>query len=110
MFIYKKDQDQIGILTLDMAGKSPNAMNSSFIKNLKPELEKIFSDSSLKGLIVTSAKKDFMAGGDLEFIYGINSVQECLEIISHLHDGLRFLETRGKPVVAAINGTALGGG
>ena len=110
MFQFEKDQDHVGRLTLDMPGRSTNVVNDAFIKEFKTTLDKIFSDSQLKGLVITSGKKDFMAGGDLEFIYSINSIEKALGAIQALHESFRFLETRGKPVVAAINGSALGGG
>ncbi len=110
MFRFEKNRNQIGTLTLDMKDRSANVINGEFIQEFQQTVKKIFADSELKGLIITSAKNDFVAGGDLEFIQAMKTVEEGTKSLSVLHESFRFLETQGKPVVAAINGTALGGG
>ena len=66
--------------------------------------------SSFKGLIITSGHKDFCVGADIDFVYRTRDVPTLYQDLGRLHEGLRMLETCGKPVVAAINGSALGGG
>jgi 3-hydroxyacyl-CoA dehydrogenase / enoyl-CoA hydratase / 3-hydroxybutyryl-CoA epimerase len=110
MFQYQKDESNIGVLKIDMAERSANVINGEFIGQFAKKINEIFSDQSLAGLIITSGKKDFILGGDLEFIQEITTVAGGMKTISELQQAFRFLETRGKPVVAAINGTALGGG
>ena len=110
MFQFAKDSENVGTLTLDMKGRSTNVINGEFVDGFQKTLEGIFADSQLKGLIITSAKKDFMAGGDLEYISAVQSVEQSLHVTKQLNSAFRFLETQKKPVVAAITGTALGGG
>ncbi len=110
MFKFTKSSEGIGILTIDQPESSANLINEQFLKEFLPTLKKIFFDTSLKGLIIASAKKGFVAGGDLEFIQGMKSLEGALEFIKLVHEGFNFLETNGKPVVAALTGTALGGG
>ena len=64
----------------------------------------------VKGLIVTSSRKDFMAGGDLDLIRSIATPKQAMAVAGPISGAFRKLETGGKPVVAAINGTAFGGG
>jgi 3-hydroxyacyl-CoA dehydrogenase/enoyl-CoA hydratase/3-hydroxybutyryl-CoA epimerase len=67
---------------------------------------------SIAGVIVTSAKKTFFAGGDLNELIKVSKVdaKPFYDMILTIKGQLRRLETLGKPVVAAINGAALGGG
>src|SRR5690606_10021834 len=95
---------------LDMPGKSTNIINGDFVKELEKHIAEIAKDQSLKGLIVTSAKKDFLAGGDLAMFYNAQKPEDCMPAIRSLNESFTKLEKLGKPVVAAINGTALGGG
>src|SRR5687767_8125114 len=76
-------------------------------------VDEIASDGeSLKGVIVSSGKKTFFAGGDLKLMTQATPAdsEEIFENIQSIKATLRKLETCGKPVVAAINGAALGGG
>lgn len=110
MFNFKKDENQIGILTLDLPGKSTNIITKEFVGELAKTVEGIFKDTQLKGLIITSAKKDFLAGADLAMFYNVQKPEDCMPLLKKLNDTFCFIEKQGKPVVAAINGTALGGG
>lgn len=104
----------IATLLMDMPGRNANIWNRQTLDSFSTCLEQFAEDDSLKGLIITSAKASFLAGGDLEQIENIASGQQNAAEL-HAKSGalselLRRLETCGKPVVAAINGTALGGG
>ena len=68
------------------------------------------ADGSVGGVIVTSAKKDFVAGAVLEAFTELGDAAEIMGFVTEAQGILRRLETGGKPVVAALNGTALGGG
>ena len=88
-------------------------MNQRFVSSLGEALDRLESErDSITGVVVTSAKKTFFAGGDLHDLR--RARQEDAEEIAQMVRGikllLRRLETLGKPVVAAINGAALGGG
>ncbi|WP_323752313.1 3-hydroxyacyl-CoA dehydrogenase NAD-binding domain-containing protein [Marinobacter sp.] len=110
---YDLGSDQILTLTIDMPGQSANTMNGDFRKALTDTVNKINDDlSNIKGIIIASAKKTFFAGGDLNELHQVTREQaaEFETMVDGLKANMRFLETCGKPVVAAINGAALGGG
>ena len=108
--IYTKNDKNIVTLCFDMADRKANVLNQEFIKNFKEALHQLTQEKDLTGVILTSSKKDFIAGADLEMML---AAEEPSEIFAWLEDfklALRKLETLGAPVVAAINGSALGGG
>ena len=108
------DPDGIATLTIDVPGKPMNVMDSSFNGDLAACIERLESDDQITGVIITSGKADFIAGADLKWLLSrLNSDDPADEVYAanYVVNGLlRRLETCGKPVVAAINGTALGGG
>ena len=108
------DDDGIALLTIDVPGKPMNVMAPDFNRDFAAAIEQIAGDDSVKGAIVTSGKADFMAGADLKWLLSeLNSTVPAAEVYerhSQVNQMLRRLETCGKPFVAAINGTALGGG
>ena len=109
-----EDHGSVAHLVLDMPGRAANVWNQESLAQFSEYLEQFRSNSQFKGLIITSAKSSFLAGGDLDQIQAIasgnQSAQELYEHGGALAQLLRRLETCGKPVVAAINGAALGGG
>ncbi len=110
---YEIDHDSILTLTIDMPGQSANTMNAEFRDALKSTTLKVLRDSeSLKGIIITSAKKTFFAGGDLNELITVSpdQAEEFFSLIQALKSDMRSIETLGIPIVAAINGAALGGG
>lgn len=110
---YELGSDQILTLTIDMPGQSANTMNAAFREALSETAAKVKGDlGNIRGVIVASAKKTFFAGGDLKELYTVTreDAQTFEHMVNALKADMRFLETSGKPVVAAINGSALGGG
>ncbi|KAA1171187.1 3-hydroxyacyl-CoA dehydrogenase [Marinobacter salinexigens] len=110
---YELGPDQILTLTIDMPGQSANTMNGEFRQALAATVHKVKEDlESIKGIIIASAKKTFFAGGDLNELHKVTRADaEAFEtMVNGLKTDLRYLETTGKPMVAAINGAALGGG
>lgn len=110
---YVVGADQILTLTIDMPGQSANTMNAAFREALGETVNKVQGDlDNIRGIIVTSAKKTFFAGGDLKEIHKVtrDDAQAFEDMVNSMKAQMRALETCGKPVVAAINGTALGGG
>ena len=108
--IYEQDEQGIVTLTMDMNGRSANVLNEIFFAALEETLRKLASDSSVTGAILTSGKKLFMAGADIDTMFGSDDPQVHFDGSQAIKALFRRLETLGKPVVAAINGTALGGG
>ncbi|MEV5665831.1 enoyl-CoA hydratase/isomerase family protein, partial [Streptomyces flaveolus] len=109
------EQDDTGVVTLvlDDPDQSANTMNAAFIDSLDAVAARLAERrEGIRGVIVASAKKSFFAGGDLRDLISVTpeTAQESFEAGMRVKRSLRVLETLGKPVVAAINGAALGGG
>ncbi|MFI2203481.1 3-hydroxyacyl-CoA dehydrogenase NAD-binding domain-containing protein [Streptomyces sp. NPDC020192] len=109
------EQDDTGVVTLvlDDPNQSANTMNQAFRASItaiaaRAEAEK----DSIRGIVYTSAKRTFFAGGDLKDMIkaGPEDAQQVFDTATEIKNALRRIETLGKPVVAAINGAALGGG
>ncbi|WP_217253617.1 3-hydroxyacyl-CoA dehydrogenase NAD-binding domain-containing protein [Streptomyces sp. AC602_WCS936] len=109
------EQDDTGIVTLvlDDPDQSANTMNAAFIDSLDAVAARLTEHrDDIRGVIVASAKKSFFAGGDLHDLMSVTpeTAQRSFDAGMRVKRSLRVLETLGKPVVAAINGAALGGG
>ncbi|NDJ88263.1 3-hydroxyacyl-CoA dehydrogenase NAD-binding domain-containing protein [Mycolicibacter kumamotonensis] len=110
---WDKDADGIVTLTLDDPTGSANVMNEHYRESMHNAVERLVAEKdSITGVVITSAKKTFFAGGDLKAMIqvGPDDAQAVFEQVETIKADLRTLETFGKPVVAAINGAALGGG
>ena len=110
---YEKGQDNIVVLTMDMPGQSANTMNAQYREAMGKIVERLEAEKdSIAGVILTSAKKTFFAGGDLNELIKVTKADApaFYQMILNIKGQLRRLECLGKPVVAAINGAALGGG
>jgi 3-hydroxyacyl-CoA dehydrogenase/enoyl-CoA hydratase/3-hydroxybutyryl-CoA epimerase len=110
---WDKDADGIVTLTLDDPTGSANVMNEHYQESMHNAVERLVAEKdSVTGVVITSAKKTFMAGGDLKgmITIGPENAGEAFAMVENVKRDLRTLETLGKPVVAAINGAALGGG
>ncbi|GHB45168.1 3-hydroxyacyl-CoA dehydrogenase [Streptomyces xanthochromogenes] len=109
------EQDETGVVTLvlDDPNQSANTMNQAFKDSIAAVAERAEAEKdSIRGIIYTSAKKTFFAGGDLKDMIqvGPELAQQAFDTGTAIKASLRRIETLGKPVVAAINGAALGGG
>ncbi len=110
MINYSILENNIVLLTLDNPTRSANIINRAFGEALEAVLNKIKSENNYSGIIITSAKETFLAGADIDEMFAIADANYFFSQAEKYKAGLRWLETQGKPVVAAINGTALGGG
>ncbi len=92
---------------------SVNVLNAESIAAFREALEAVLTDSRCEGIVMTSARREFLAGADVHTIEQLMQMTD-LEALYHtvwqLQEVFLRLETGGKPVVAAINGAALGGG
>ncbi|MFJ8871019.1 3-hydroxyacyl-CoA dehydrogenase NAD-binding domain-containing protein [Streptomyces sp. NPDC102473] len=109
------EQDETGVVTLvlDDPNQSANTMNQAFRDSIAAVADRAEAEKdSIRGIIYTSAKKTFFAGGDLKDMIriGPENAQDAFDAGTSIKKSLRRIETLGKPVVAAINGAALGGG
>ncbi|MBP6381359.1 MAG: enoyl-CoA hydratase/isomerase family protein [Pseudomonadales bacterium] len=109
---YEKDDQNIVHLVFDNPTESANLMNADFRASLAEAVAKLKGESELAGVILRSAKSTFFAGADLkELIAAREQGAEAMWAVAQpMKEQLRAIETLGKPVVAAINGAALGGG
>ncbi|MGM9440328.1 3-hydroxyacyl-CoA dehydrogenase NAD-binding domain-containing protein [Streptomyces murinus] len=109
------EQDDTGVVTLvlDDPNQSANTMNQAFAASIAAIADRAVAEKdSIRGIIYTSAKKTFFAGGDLKEMIqaGPEDARAVFDTATAIKNALRRIETLGKPVVAAINGAALGGG
>src|ERR1044071_1590523 len=122
-FKFEVDADGIALITWDMPGKSMNVIDMSVVDEIEVLVEKVAADAAIKGAVVTSGKDTFGGGADLTMLekqrqdYEATLKQKGEEAAAamvfersrKLSLVYRRLETSGKPWVAALNGTAMGG-
>jgi 3-hydroxyacyl-CoA dehydrogenase/enoyl-CoA hydratase/3-hydroxybutyryl-CoA epimerase len=118
------DADGIALIVWNMPGRSMNVIDRAVIEELSALVEKVATDAAIKGAVIASGKDNFCAGADLTLLdslmrtftemakdKGEEAAAATLFAESRkLSQLYRRIETCGKPFVAAINGTALGGG
>jgi 3-hydroxyacyl-CoA dehydrogenase/enoyl-CoA hydratase/3-hydroxybutyryl-CoA epimerase len=118
------DADGIALITWDSPGRSINVIDLTVIEELSKLVEKVATDAAIKGAVITSAKETFCAGADLTLLDSLSRTfsqmakskgEEAAAALlfsesRKLSQVYRRMETCGKPFVAAINGTAVGGG
>jgi 3-hydroxyacyl-CoA dehydrogenase/enoyl-CoA hydratase/3-hydroxybutyryl-CoA epimerase len=109
------DADGIALITLDDPARSMNVTSPELVADLMTAVERVSRDSDIRGAILTSGKdKGFAAGGDIkDFVTAHDrgmTEDEAFEISNRWNVDLRRIERGGKPIVAALNGLALGGG
>ncbi|WP_280263051.1 3-hydroxyacyl-CoA dehydrogenase NAD-binding domain-containing protein [Nocardia wallacei] len=113
MIAWEKDADGIVVLTMDDPNQGANTMNDLYKKSMTATVDRLEAEKDdITGVVITSAKKTFFAGGDLKNMMqvGPNDAQALMDELTEIKSALRRLEQLGKPVVSAINGAALGGG
>jgi len=115
-FKIEVDSDGVALVTFDVPGRSMNTLTASVIKEIGEIVERIKTDAEIKGVVITSGKASgFCAGADLGELGGSGGLgggdlQAAFDAGFALSKAFRALETCGKPVAAAINGLAMGGG
>src|SRR3954470_4096611 len=105
--------DGVVTLTLDDPKQRANTMNDDFRSSLSSTIDRLEAEKdSITGVIITSAKDTFFAGGGRTLLMQVTNetAAEFAAGVTKIKSDLRRLETLGKPVVAALNGAALGGG
>lgn len=111
LFEFVVGEDGIGIFTINQVNNPTNLFSSAFINAYLEVAQQAIADENIAGVIVTSGRSMFMPGADLRELNKMGGdpggqLQGMLE----MHTAFREIETSGKPFVAAINGTAMGGG
>jgi 3-hydroxyacyl-CoA dehydrogenase/enoyl-CoA hydratase/3-hydroxybutyryl-CoA epimerase len=109
--IYEKDQHNIVHLILDKPNAGANLIDNEFTHSFTTAVEKLRQDD-YAGVIFRSAKSTFFAGGNLDDLLTVQKedADQLYDMVNRLKLAMREIETQGKPVVACINGAALGGG
>jgi enoyl-CoA hydratase/carnithine racemase len=110
---YERDADGIVTLTLDDPTASANTMNELYQRSMHEAVERLYAErDDITGVVVASAKKTFFAGGNLTTMIRAtpDDAATIFAGVEAIKVDLRRLERLGRPVVAAINGAALGGG
>ena len=122
-FTYSVDADGVATITWDVAQKSMNVLSLDGLAQLDAHIDTALADAGVKGMIITSAKPDFAGGMDLNVIAKMKEMagetpeQGLFDGIMSMHRVLRKIERAGmdpktlkggKPIVAALPGTALG--
>ena len=110
MIDYDVDGDGIATLAWNMADRPMNVLNDQSVPAFQALIERALENDGVKGIIITSKKADFVAGADLTRVQGQRDPAVHFESGRAFQSVIRTYETGGKPVVAAINGHALGGG
>ncbi|MFC4161035.1 3-hydroxyacyl-CoA dehydrogenase NAD-binding domain-containing protein [Chitinimonas lacunae] len=108
---FQRDADGVVTLTFDAPGRRVNTLDSACQADLAAAVERLTAEPP-RGVILASAKRSFFAGGDLELLIAVKpaDAEGFFREVEALKRSLRRLETLGVPVVAALGGSALGGG
>ena len=109
------DSEGVAIVTIDDPGRKVNITSPALVAELMAVLDRVAAAPTIKGAVITSGKVGtFVAGGDIKDFATAHdrgvTLQQAFEIANSWNVDLRRVETCGKPIAAAINGAALGGG
>jgi len=101
-----------GIATIvwNVADRPMNVLNDASIAAFESAVRRSIADQEVKGVVISSSRPEFVVGADLDTLRGIDDPAKAMKIAGRLSLLFREIETAGKPFVAAINGSALGGG
>ena len=106
----ERGADGIVVATMDLPGHSMNLLNDDLAVPLGGLADLLEGDAGVTGLILTSGKRDFLAGADVDRLRRLSGAQEAFDESMRFKAFIRRLEKCGKPVVAVIQGMCLGGG
>ena len=110
---YQLADDGIATVCFDEPGSAVNTMKPEWYADMAALADQLHHDADkLKGVLFTSAKKTFYAGADLKGVLTLKAsdAKVLFESMEGLKRAFRRIETLGKPIVAIIEGAALGGG
>ena len=103
--------DQVAVITMDVAGERMNVLKATFAEEIRTMLAELKQNNAIKGVVLISGKPDsFIAGADISMLDGCNTATEAEEIARLGQQVFAEIEQLKIPVVAAIHGPCLGGG
>lgn len=109
-----KSADGVALITIDLPERPINVFTSEFVTDLEAVVDEVHANPAIKGAVITSGKKSFIAGADLkEILESFDLTRTPAEAATYFAKAgqlMRKIESGGKPFAAAINGHALGGG
>ena len=109
--LYLEINDNIARLTFDLEGEKVNKLSFEVLEELNEKIDLVKSDSSIKALVIQSAKKNiFVAGADIKQIQKITDEKEVYKVLMRCHEIFNKLENLPIPTIAYINGACMGGG
>lgn len=109
-FVFREDRNGIAILTLKRP-KVLNALNEHVLAQLEEHFERLAQDSSIQGIVITGfGVKAFVSGADIQELAALPSKEACQAHSAQTQAVFNKIENSQKPVVAALNGLAFGGG
>jgi 3-hydroxyacyl-CoA dehydrogenase/1,4-dihydroxy-2-naphthoyl-CoA synthase len=101
-------RDGVAVFTLD--NPPVNQLSAHFVREIAEAVAGAFRDGAVQAVVLTGAGKTFIAGADITQIKNIRGRAEILSLLRENNRFLKGIETGPKPVIAAINGSCLGGG
>jgi 3-hydroxyacyl-CoA dehydrogenase/enoyl-CoA hydratase/3-hydroxybutyryl-CoA epimerase len=102
--------DGIAVVTIDDPTSSVNTLTMEFGQGLRDTIQRLTEDSKVRGIVLTSSKKDFVVGANIEMLRSLTLAADAERLARSFAEELRHLQASTKPIVAAIRGQALGGG
>lgn len=105
-----KFEEGIATLLWNVVDRPMNVLSTASIEAFDAAVQRVIADPLVRGVIISSARAEFLAGADLELLRDIQTAEDSMRVSGPISRILRDIERSGKPFVAAINGTALGGG
>lgn len=110
MIDYSTNDDGVAFIVWNNPDGPVNIKNAAAMAAFVAAVDRAIEDAHVKAVIIGSAKRDFLAGGDLEAVYAAATPEAAIANVKQVANCLRRMERAGKPFVAALNGSALGGG
>lgn len=109
-FTQIEKENGVAIIWLDQPGERINKISAELVEEFEVALDLLENDAEVEGIVLTSRKADFIAGADLEGFLRMDRPGQAKALSRKGHKMLNRMEEFTKPIVAAIDGVALGGG
>ncbi len=99
-----------GVAILKLNNPPVNQLSQTLREEMDEVFKEAFADAQIKAVILTGTGKNFIAGADITEMQGFDDKEDLVAMVLAYDDFHNFIEDGPKPVIAAINGPALGGG